>query len=513
MPTGARRTPAGTADDVIPGPLQVGDLLAGRYELLEAVASTGPAVLWHAHDEVLARAVAVKVIATPDKEARDAAQPFLDAAVQTGSINHPGLVRVYDAALETRTGRGNDVAYVISEWVEGEPLDAHLSAVGALAAPDACDVLRQAADALTAAHAGGLVHGRVHPRNVLVTPAGRVRLTDAAVAAALHELPPDVLTTRGDTGDLAAVLYALVTGRWPSGATAQPAGSLPTSPLADGHPLSPRQLRAGVPRALDQVISRGLLATSGSSLGRGHEGASLLTPAELTPAELADAADDAAAEARAARSVNRAPTPPSRVRRSVPWVLTLLLLGGVGVAGWLLGLAVGDLPRKANGVDAIVTTTQAPRPGVPAATALDLTRLSIKDFDPQGDKQENPDQVRNAVDGIPDTTWATSSYRTAAFGGLKQGVGLLLDLGKPTVLHTVQVGFSAPGANVELRVSLAPPSAATSLQTVAAATAGAQVAALTPPPGTSARYVVIWVTSLPKDGSGYRVGISELRIT
>ena len=80
MPTGARRTPAGTADDVIPGPLQVGDLLAGRYELLEAVASTGPAVLWHAHDEVLARAVAVKVIATPDKEARDAAQPFLDAA-------------------------------------------------------------------------------------------------------------------------------------------------------------------------------------------------------------------------------------------------------------------------------------------------------------------------------------------------------------------------------------------------------------------------------------------------
>ena len=496
MPTGARGTTAGTADDVVPGPVGVGDLLAGRYELLEAVASTGPAVLWHAHDEVLARAVAVKVIATPDRAARDAAQPFLAAAVKTGSVNHPGLVRVYDAALETRPGRGNDVAYVISEWVEGEPLDAHLSAVGALAAPDACDVLRQAADALTAAHAGGLVHGRMHPRNVLVTPAGRVRLTDAAVAAALHELPPEDLTTHGDTRDLAAILYALVTGRWPGGATVQPAGSLPTSPLADGHPLSPRQLRAGVPRALDQVITRGLLATS-----------------ELTPTDLSDAADDAAAEARAARAVDSAPKPPSRLRRSAPWVLTLLLLSGVGVAGWLLGLAVGDLPRKANGVDAIVTTTQAPRPGVPAAPALDLTRLPIKDFDPQGDKQENPDQVRNAVDGIPDTTWATSLYKTAAFGGLKQGVGLLLDLGKPTVLHAVQVGFSAPGANVELRVSLVPPSGATSLQTVAAATAGAQVATLTPTPGTSARYVVLWVTRLPKDGSGYRVGISELRIT
>ncbi len=508
MPTGARRTPAGAEGDVVPGSLKVGDALAGRYELLEAVASNGPAVLWRAQDEVLARVVAVKVIPTPTTAARDAAQPFLDAAARTGAVNHPGLVRVYDAALETRPGQGNDVAYVISEWVAGQPLDAHLSAVGALAAPDAFDVLRQAADAVTAAHAGGLVHGRVHPRNVLVTPAGRVRLTDAAVAAALHGLPPHLLTARGDTRDLAAVLYALVTGRWPSGATAQPAGSLPTSPLADGHPLSPRQLKAGVPRALDQVVLRGLLATSGSSLGRGHVGTPLLTPAEL-----ADAADGVAAEARVARAVDSAPRPPSRLRRSVPWVLTLLLLGGVGVAGWLLGLAVGDLPRKANGVDAIVTTTEAARPGVPAVTALDLTRLPIKDFDPQGDKQDNPDQVRNAVDGVPDTTWATSVYTTAAFGGLKQGVGLLLDLGKPTVLHAVQVGFSAPGANVELRVSLDPPTDAASLQTVAAATVGAQVATLTPTPGTSARYVVIWITHLPKDGSGYRVGISELRIT
>ena len=179
MPSPTRRTPAAATE--VPGPLKVGDLLADRYLLLEAVATDGPAVLWRASDEVLARAVAVKVLATPNNIARDSAQPFLDAAVRTGAVNHAGLVRVYDATLEARPGRGNDVAYVISEWVDGEPLDEHLEQVGALAAPDAADVLRQVADALAAAHAGGLTHGRVHPRNVLVTPSGRVRLTDAAV--------------------------------------------------------------------------------------------------------------------------------------------------------------------------------------------------------------------------------------------------------------------------------------------------------------------------------------------
>ena len=136
------------------GPLVVGDLLAGRYLLLDVVADDGPAVLWRATDEILARAVAVKVLPTPNKRARDAAEPFLDAAVRTCAINHPGLARVYDATLEHRPGRGNDVAFVISEWVDGESLDEHLTQTGALAPLDAVDVLRQAADALIAAHAG-----------------------------------------------------------------------------------------------------------------------------------------------------------------------------------------------------------------------------------------------------------------------------------------------------------------------------------------------------------------------
>ncbi|MGB8652342.1 MAG: protein kinase, partial [Mycobacteriales bacterium] len=227
-------------EPTLTGPLQVGDQLAERYLLLEAVATDGPTVLWRASDEVLARPVRVRVLHTPTKTAREGAAPFLEAAVRTGAVNHPGLARVYDAALETRPGRGNDVAYVISEWVDGEPLDVHLAEVGALAGPDAADVLRQAADALTAAHKGGLLHGRVHPGNVLVTASGRVRLTDTAVAAALHgqEEPPHREGVAADTRDLAAVLYALLTTRWPAAATPAPRGRLAPAPVADGHPLT-----------------------------------------------------------------------------------------------------------------------------------------------------------------------------------------------------------------------------------------------------------------------------------
>ncbi len=488
------------------GPLQVGDLLAGRYLLLEAVATDGPAVLWRANDEVLARTVAVKVVDTPTKSAREQAQPFLDAAVRSGKVNHPGLARVYDAAIETRPGRGHDVAYVIREWVDGQPLDEHLAEVGVLAGPDAADVLRQAADALTAAHAAGVAHGRVHPRNVLVTDGGRVRLTDATLACALHGIalqdPPSGNDVRADTRDLAAVLYALVTARWPAAATAQPAGSLSPAPAAEGHPLSPRQLRAGVPRALDQVVTRALAPAPV------HASAPLTTPAAL-----ADAVDASVTEAREARLEQETTRTPTRLRRALPALTAVAFIAAVGVTGWLVGLDVGKLPPREGGIDAIVSTTETPSPGATAAVALDLSKVVVRDFDPAGDRQENADKVRNAVDGFADTTWPTSRYKSATFGGLKSGVGLLLDLGKVTDLRTVQIGFSATGAQVELRVADTAPTDADTMRTVAAARDGKQVVTLRPATATRGRYLLVWVTGLPKDGDGYRVGISELRIT
>jgi hypothetical protein len=482
----------------------VGERLADRYHLLELVADGDVATLWRAHDDVLARPVAVKCVSTPNKSARAEAQVFLDAAVRASAVNHPGLARTYDAALESRPGRGNDVAYVIGEWVDGEPLDTHLERVGALAAVDAADVLRQAADALTAAHAAGLTHGRVHPGNVLVTAHGRVRITDTQVAAALHGGTSEAATPADDTRDLAAVLYALLTRRWPEGATPQPGGELPAAPHDGAQLCTARQLRAGVPRELDHVVTRGLEPTRMPALG-----------ALRTPAALADAVDHAvlalrAAEAEAEKTAE--PHPPSRWRRSLPWVAGVAFVAAVAGVGWALGLAVGELPPR-PGTEPIAGSTEGPSGGVLTYPAIPLARAVVKDFDPLGrDHQENPDQVQNATDDEPTTAWATQSYKTAEFSGLKSGVGLLIDLRKPTALHSATVAFTSPGTSVELRVSETAPAGPNTMQLVAAKHDD-QVAVLRPPSGTRARYVLLWITKLPKENGSYRVGVSEVRLT
>ena len=486
------------------------DLLAGRYRLVEPVRDAGSTVLWRAVDEVLARPVAVKLLSTGGP----AAQPFLAAAVRAGALGHPGLVRVYDAGLETPTRAPGEVAYVISEWVDGASLPGVLSD-GPLDAVDATDLLRQAADALTAAHARGVAHGRLHPGNVLVTSGGRLRVTDVAVAAAVHapDVPADATSdaVQADTRDLAAMLYALLTGRWPGAATPQPAVGLPNAPAERqeaSRPYSPRQVRAGVPRALDLVVSRGLDPAR-------HPGLAVLA----TPAALADAAEQAAEQSREThRRRVTDPGPPSRLRRSAPWVVTGAVVAVIGTGGWLLGLAVGELPRRDGAVDNVVSTgSSPPSPGTPRrapSVPIDLTRVPVRDFDPPpGDGQESSDKVRNAIDGDPSTAWATSRYTTSRFGGLKQGVGLLIDLGATRTLHKVEVALTAPGAGLELRVADTAGGTADGFRVVARAAKTGLVASLVPAVGERGRYWLVWLTALPRDGNGYREGISELRFS
>ena len=477
----------------VPGALQAGDRLAGRYILLEQVGG-GPTCLWRADDEVLARPVAVRLADASGAGGRLAVQPLLDAAVRTGAASHPGLVRVYDADVQALPS--GPVAYVISEWVDGRRLDDLLQDDGPLDGPEASDLVRQVADALRVAHARGLRHGRLHPGNLLVTTDGRVRLTDVEVAALLTPTDPP-REVADDARDLAAVAFALITGRWPM-ASPLPPGSLPIAGSS-----SARKVRAAVSRELDDVLARALdrPATAQPS---------------PTPAGLADLVEQAVVPAREARLAALEQRGPSRLQRVLPWALALTVVGAVAVGGYLLGLAVGDLPRRDNAVDAIVTTSTAPTPppggSRPAGSAVDLTRVALRDFDPSpGDGSEAPDQVRNAVDGYSSTAWTTERYDSAAFGGLKPGVGLLLDLGTPTALRTVQVGLTAPGASLQVRAADTVGASAEAFRLVASVRDTGQLATVPLPPGAKGRYWLVWLTGLPRTGRGYQVGVSELR--
>jgi hypothetical protein len=162
------------------------ELLGGRYRLVERLGGGGMSVVWRAHDEVLDRPVAVKVLAPGGY--RDWIRAEAQAAAR---LSHPNITGVHDYG-ESRTAGGDRLPYVVMELVNGPTLAQRL-AHGRLPVRTALLVGAQVAAALAAAHARGLVHRDVKPGNVLLSPTG-AKVVDfgiAAVAGARADSPSD----------------------------------------------------------------------------------------------------------------------------------------------------------------------------------------------------------------------------------------------------------------------------------------------------------------------------------
>ncbi|MEV4705264.1 serine/threonine-protein kinase [Actinoplanes sp. NPDC049316] len=161
-----------------------------RYQLRDRIGVGGMSVVWRAHDEVLGRDVAVKVLsATAAPDPAQLGRIRLEARAAAG-LRHPNIVEVYDY------GESSGGPYVVMELVEGETL-ADVLAREALPWRTAVLVCAQVAAALAAAHARGVVHRDVKPGNVMVTAAG-VKLLDfgiSAAAGAVDETDGEVLGT------------------------------------------------------------------------------------------------------------------------------------------------------------------------------------------------------------------------------------------------------------------------------------------------------------------------------
>jgi hypothetical protein len=156
--------------------LSPGVQLSGRYRLDERIAGGGMGDVWRGTDEVLGRTVAVKILLPALLEEPGFAERFRGEARTMASINHPGVVDVYDY------GSDDAVAYLIMEYVEGDALSRTLSRVGRLTPARTMALMAQAADALQAAHEKGIVHRDVKPGNLLVRPNGTLVLTDFGIA-------------------------------------------------------------------------------------------------------------------------------------------------------------------------------------------------------------------------------------------------------------------------------------------------------------------------------------------
>jgi hypothetical protein len=260
-------------------------LVLGRYRLEQRLGSGGFGVVWRARDEHLERPVAVKVLAHRRGMGRRAEREALAAA----RLNHPAVVTLYEA------GSDDEATYLVSELVEGRPLD-ELLEDGALSDRDIARIGVALAGALDHAHAHGVIHRDVKPGNVMVplTPhgdAGQAKLTDFGVARLVGDDPltrtSDVVGTlaymapeqaEGEEVGAAADLYALalVVYEALTGVNPVRAGGAAATARRLGEPLPPvRRVRRDLPRdladALDRAVrpypeERGSVETLGTAL-------------------------------------------------------------------------------------------------------------------------------------------------------------------------------------------------------------------------------------------------------
>lgn len=170
--------------------LTSGQLLADRYRLGHRIAVGGMGEVWQAVDVRLDRTVAIKVLKPELCGDAEFLHRFRTEARTTASLNHPGIAAVHDYGETAAVPDGpQDTAYLVMELVEGEPLAAILAREGRVNAGHTLDMLEQAAHALQAAHERGLVHRDVKPGNIMITPTGKVKLTDFGIAKAADAAP------------------------------------------------------------------------------------------------------------------------------------------------------------------------------------------------------------------------------------------------------------------------------------------------------------------------------------
>lgn len=498
-----------------------GTRLAGRYRLEDQVDAGGGWTLWKAIDEILARAVTVLMFAEGFPRVREA----VTAARAASRLTDSRLSQVFDV------DDSGERAYIVMEWVAGDPLTDMLSD-GPLEPARAVSLIAEAAQALTAAHAAGLAHLRLGPGSLRWTLGGGVKITGLGIDAALagvgaaDDAPEDPALT--DTRDLARLLYAALTGYWPGPETT----ALPPAPMLDGAPCSPRQVSAGVPVSIDSVTCQALFQR------QGRNGALITTPVELAdalsrlatpvppapasppPYRGADGMGRGPETGRTARYAGPQPDPPAwgyagppgrpraayrraetRRRRGVvvktlTGVVAVLVIAAVVAAAWSFSHPSAHGTPQARG--------HGKSPGPSTAASVALTPVSAHGFDPLSNDPGNEDDAgaKYAIDGNPSTSWDTQYYvGNPVFGGLKTGTGLILDMGRQVRLSQVQVQFgSICCATVHIEIGNDNTRSAATLSTFTPVASSSKASGETTFPVTSSakgRYVLIWFTSLP----------------
>lgn len=206
-----------------------GQRINDRYEIIRTIGEGGMANVYLAHDVILDRMVAVKILRGDLADDEKFVRRFQREAIASSSLSHPNIVEMYDV------GEDNGKYFIVMEYVDGKTLKSLIKKRGALTLPEVVDIMLQLTSAIAHAHESYIIHRDIKPQNVMILEDGRVKITDFGIAMALNSgeitqtnsvmgsvyyMPPEQAngngsTTKSDIYSLGILMYELVTGKVP----------------------------------------------------------------------------------------------------------------------------------------------------------------------------------------------------------------------------------------------------------------------------------------------------------
>ena len=242
-----------------------GQKINDRYEIIKSIGEGGMANVYLAHDLILDRDVAIKVLRGDLSGDEKFVRRFQREALAASSLSHPNIVEMYDV------GEDNGTYYIVMEYINGKTLKQLIKKRGALSLSECIDIMLQLTDGVDHAHASYIIHRDLKPQNIMIEENGEVKITDFGIAMALnntqltqtnsvmgsvHYLPPEQASGKGatvksDIYSLGIMFFELLTGNLPF--KGENAVEIAFKQIKDDIP-SVREINSSIPQSIENIV-------------------------------------------------------------------------------------------------------------------------------------------------------------------------------------------------------------------------------------------------------------------